>query len=120
MENTVGNAITIAISGFSVVFLCLTFFALMIASLNFIDKKINEYKKKKTTNINLSNTLNHVINDGVEEEVIPVIIAAVYSVYSKQVIIRQISFTNKTSNDSDWSRISRASSLATHNIRRRI
>ncbi len=117
MENTFGNALTISVVGFGLVFTCLAFFAIMIAFLNSTDRRITAYKKKKAEM--LSSVPKTITGDDIDEEIVPVIVAAAYSAFGKQIVVRKITFANATNSESDWSRISRASSVSTHNIRRR-
>jgi len=120
METSLENAVVISIVGFSVVFICLIFFAVMISAINRLDQLIIKRRDAKKTN-----TVEEVekltdIQEGLNQEIIPIIIAAVYSTFSEKVIIRKINFLNKRSaEDTDWARLSRASAVSAHNIRRR-
>ncbi len=120
METSLENAIIISIVGFSVVLICLIFFAMMISAINKLDNILKNRKSKKTdiSKEEVASTI--VIQEDFDKDVVPVIIAAVYSMFSEKIIIKKINFLNKrSSEDTDWARLSRASAVSTHNIRRR-
>ncbi len=120
MEATLENAVTIALVGFSIVFLCLVTFAIVIYLINKTDVLLTERKQKKLQLATASKDGGISVQDGIEQDIIPVIVAAACSALEQKVIVKTIRFVSeKSSKDSDWARISRASAISTHNIRRR-
>lgn len=116
MKTNLENAVIIAVVGFSAVFICLVFFAILISLLNKLDFTLRKRKKQKEELAKQEIS----IGKGVDTDVIPIIVAAAYATLAEKVVVRTIRFTGDTSSeDSDWARLTRALAISTHNIRRR-
>ncbi len=118
METNLTNAVIISLVGFSVVFICLIVFAVIISIMNKTDRLLTKNKKKR---LELASERSKNINSDIDTNIIPILVAAAYSTFGPKIIIRKIDFANKEdSQDSLWSRFSRTSALSIHNkIRRR-
>jgi len=115
METNLENAITIAIVGFTVVFIALIFFAAVIAGVNKLDIIVTERKKQKQTKpvSQKSGTVSQIDDD---DDVVPVIAAAVNATVGENVVIRKIIFAHDATTNNSWSHISRAKNIDSHNI----
>ncbi|MPM55827.1 hypothetical protein SDC9_102624 [bioreactor metagenome] len=113
METNLGNAVIIAVVGFTVVFICLIFFAVVISAINKLDRVITESKQKKQ----LQN-LQQNVAPAETEDVIPVIIAAAYSAVPGEVVVRKITFAHENEKDNTWKQISRSQNIHSHNIQK--
>jgi sodium pump decarboxylase gamma subunit len=114
METNLENAITIAIVGFIVVFIALIFFATVIAGVNKLDMIVTERKKQKQAKpvSQKSGTVSQIDDD----DVVPVIAAAVNATVDENVVIRKIIFAHDATANNSWSHISRAKNIDSHNI----
>ncbi|MBR3091271.1 MAG: OadG family protein [Bacteroidetes bacterium] len=120
MDNTLTNAVTIAIVGFSLVFLCLVVFAVIISILNKTDRYFTSRKKQKLEKAKAVQNNQIEIDSNIDADVIPIVAAAAYSAFGEKIRIRKINFVNpKTNENTDWSKFARTSAISTHNIRRR-
>jgi Na+-transporting methylmalonyl-CoA/oxaloacetate decarboxylase gamma subunit len=116
VEATFGNAVTIAIVGFSAVISCLIFFALIIAGVNKIDLIVKKSKEQKAKSADLAENSKAGNSKDDFDEIIPIIMAAVYSSISPKVVIRKITFAHEERLETAWSQISKAKKFDAHNI----
>jgi len=116
MESNLENAMTVALVGFTVSFITLLFFATLIKSVNKIDKAITANKKKKETAKQQTaiNSCETATNE--DENIIPVIAAAVTAAVGKNVVIRKINFVQGASANTSWSNTSIAKNHEMRNI----
>jgi len=113
METTLENALTVSFVGFTVSLATLLFFAAIIATINKVDKKIEATKKKKIKEEPQSSST--TVNNE-DENLIPIITAAVTATVGKKIVIRKINFMQDANANSSWRSISRSQNHEIRNI----
>jgi flagellar biosynthesis protein FlhB len=116
METNFSNAVIIFVVGFSSVFICLSVFSIIISALNKINVIIEDSKARKLSV--QSHPSGRVVNSDIDEDIIPVITAAVISEFSEKIRIRKITFSPQ-STETSWSQMSKQQKFEAHNIQKR-
>ena len=113
MEATLENALTVAVVGLVTVFVTLYFFCLVIQGINKLDKIVAARKKQKQQ---AAVSVQSTASSADDENIVPIIAAAVNAAVGENVVIRKITFAGDTRMDTSWSHISRAKHIDSHNI----
>jgi len=108
------EALILMIIGMLVVFAVLTFFYLLIVSINQINFFFNRRKANKKLNLDGKNP-STLKSDDINPEIVAVIAAAVLVTLKSRVEIKSIKFLNEPE-DTSWARIGRLSLIESHNI----
>jgi hypothetical protein len=120
METNFSNAVTIFIVGLISVFTCLSVFSIIITILNKINAVVEDSKaRKQALKLSMQSQTSGTVGDSdIDEDIIPVITAAVISEFSEKVRIRKIALSPQAT-ETSWSQMSKQQKFEAHNIQRR-